>query len=112
VLQKASAIRARVNQTIYGADQGIAVGPQARFGTAPFPQHATDSKGSVAGADHALLAIKKASKDTAGQIENRYRFQLWRIMQNDLAFPSIGRAQITSNRLNTKGALNEDSCGV
>ncbi len=69
-LQKASEIRSRIKDTVYVLDQGIEVRLTASFGTASFPQNATDANSLIAAADQALFAIKEAGKDAIGQFKN------------------------------------------
>lgn len=68
-LEKASEIRSTVKQSIYVLDQGIEVRLQASYGTATFPQDASDLNGLIAAADHALFAVKKKGKDGIGQYQ-------------------------------------------
>ena len=58
-----------MKQSIYVLDQGIEVRLQASYGTATFPQDASDLNGLIAAADHALFAVKKKGKDGIGQFQ-------------------------------------------
>jgi diguanylate cyclase (GGDEF)-like protein len=69
-MHKAFEIHYRMKNMIYVLDPGIEVRLQASFGVATFPQDATDIKGLIASADHALFAIKATGKDAVGQFQN------------------------------------------
>ena len=61
-LHKAEEIRRTLSQTIFLTNRGLQVHIQASFGVATYPDDATDRRGLLALADHAMFDIKRRGK--------------------------------------------------
>jgi diguanylate cyclase (GGDEF)-like protein len=61
--EKAEEIRSRMRQTLYLSGHGERLSLTASFGTATYPDDATDVKGLLALADRAMFHVKEEGKD-------------------------------------------------
>ena len=63
---KAEAVRQKMRRTTYLGEFGLAVGLQASFGLATFPEDASDRTGLLALADKAMFRVKQTGKGVVG----------------------------------------------
>jgi diguanylate cyclase (GGDEF)-like protein len=64
--QQAEEIRAKLSQTHFLSNQGLAVHIEASFGVATYPEDASDRTGLLALADQAMFRVKRGGKNAVG----------------------------------------------